>query len=139
MTAYSYTKSAENEYTFLSRGPKGIITKWVTFEALGDEVYNVLLESEIDGVRLGDKERSNNADGFRILATVVEIIKHELESNPHRSLYIKGSDNQREMAYQRRALIGEPGLIVFGQPGEEDPFEPLERAKSYVSLLVIKG
>lgn len=139
MTTYPFTKLNENEYTFLSVGPKGVIAKWVTLEELGDEVYNLLLESEIDGIRLGDKERSNNGDSLRILATVVEIIKQELETKPYRSLYIKGSDNQREMAYQRRAMMGEPGLVIFGQSEEGAQFELLERDKNYVALLIIKA
>lgn len=64
MTAYPFTKFVKYAYTFLRKGLKGVI-KRITFEAWKDAVYNVLLASEINGVRLEDKERSNNGDGFR--------------------------------------------------------------------------
>ncbi len=124
MITYPFVKNTEDNYTFVSVDPKGQIIKCVTFEHLGDDIYNVLLASEMNGVRLGGKERSDNGDAFRVLTTVVQIIKYELALHPYRSIYIQGSDNQREMAYQRRAMVGELGLIVLGQLEEEKQFEP---------------
>lgn len=125
---YAYTKLTDNEYTFTSTGPKGQVKKVVTLEEIselgtGSFVYNVLLESEVDGVRLGDQERTNNGNPLRIIATVVEIIKDNLALHPERTMYIRGSNNQRSNLYQRRALQGLTGYVVLGQ---ESPFHEFE-------------
>lgn len=132
---YPFTQESENEYLFISKGPRGSIRKCVTFQALDKGIYNLLLESELDGVRQGDTERTNNGDVFRIVNTVVEIIKEDLRSHPTRVVYIRGSDDQRGIAYQRRALVGEPLLNVLGQTAEDGAFERLEIDKRCIAPL----
>src|ERR1700712_3093437 len=121
--SYPFEKLSEDEYFFISKGPKGEVKKLVSFSLLYEDLYNVALESEINGIRMDDLERTNNGDIFRVLNTVVKIIKYELMSKPWRSVFLCGSDSQRVNVYQRRALMGEPGLVIVGQLDKEHEYE----------------
>lgn len=137
--SYPFEKLSEDEYFFISKGPKGEVRKVVILTPLLENIYNLLLLSEIDGLRMDDLERTNNGDVFRVLNTVVEIIKYELRLKPWRSIFLCGSDRQRVNVYQRRALIGDPGLLVYGQLDGECEYEVLDRNKDYKALLVFNN
>jgi hypothetical protein len=134
--SYPFERLSEDEYFFISKGPKGEVKKFVSFSLLYENIYNVSLESEINGIRMDDLERTNNGDVFKVLNTVVKIIKHELRLKPRRGVFLCGSDRQRTKIYQRRALIGEPGLFILGQAAERSGCEFLSEHKDYKALLI---
>ncbi len=87
-------------------------------------------------MRMDDLERTNNGDVFKVMNTVVKIIKDYLRIKPHRGIFLSGSDRQRANVYQRRAYMGDPELTILGQAAEGGGCEFLSKHKDYKALLI---
>lgn len=138
---YAFQRESEFIFSFDSQGSKGIIRKFVTLEevpAFGLNIYNVILESEIDGMRMGDQEITNNGDPLKVINTVAAIISFVLQENEDYVIYISGSSSQRSAMYQRRLLRVLEGYRVLGAQDKTGPFEELNEAVTYDAFLVFK-
>jgi len=96
--AYS-TKSNQEKTAFLfeSKGPKGIILKFVLLENLGD-MFNLAFGDVVEG-QLIDSVTSNNQDIVTILNTVAKCVYEFLEMNPGVVIRIDPYDEKRKRLY----------------------------------------
>jgi hypothetical protein len=99
--SYPYKLAHPSRYSFISIGRKRI-EKVVDFVPLG--IYNLTNmgfgDLSPDG-SIDDKANSNNGDIVKVLATVVEILKHFTNQYPQTEIYFEGSTVERTILYER--------------------------------------
>jgi hypothetical protein len=104
MNSPTYTLSQPNPniFTFQSIGKKGIVTKAVVFQYVGNGLYNLaLLDREERSNSWSDKSNSNNGDLAKVMATVARIIIVFLENHPQATIYIEANSKSRNTLYHR--------------------------------------
>lgn len=137
---YTYTQEAWNVYTFMSTGRKEV-KKVVTFDEIayvGPDIYNVLLQDEVDGVLSDDITITNNGDPLKVINTIVAIIQDVLRKNPHWAIHLAGSTDQRNKAYQRRTMkeLHNKEFILVGQKEIDGDFDVITKGENYIAFLV---
>lgn len=91
-----------NFYTFTSIGKNGFVQKAVVFQEVENGIFNLALVDYEPTTQLwSDMTNTNNGDLPKIMATVVHIIKHFLEENPSRIIYMEGNTKSKNMLYNR--------------------------------------
>jgi hypothetical protein len=108
---YPYTRQSSYEYRFVSYGKKKI-EKVATFIpapeinafsfAFGDLKSNGTTDTYVN---------SNNGDMFRVLDTIICIIKQFLEEYPDTALFFTGSTYNRDLLYHRIIRINYSTII----------------------------
>jgi hypothetical protein len=94
--SYPFQREEISEYTFISNGPKGQITKVVQFQPLQREnLYNIGFGDLTASGTVDDKIESNNDDIVKVLATVIHIIQNFLTENAQARVFFMGSTVQR--------------------------------------------
>lgn len=131
---------AGDVYEFDSIGPKGTIHKVVRFQELALGYFNAALgDIKEDGIDF--KINSNNGDYFTILATIADIIRHFSSANPGASIFIAGTDDRRNAAYQRK-LTGalqssEVKFSFLGLKEGAKDWEPFNKSENYAAFLLV--
>jgi hypothetical protein len=102
---YQYFNSNEyTDYEFYSEGPKGRISKMVTFTRIPNTtppVYNLAFgDLNPDTGELDDTVISNNQDRDIVLATVANTIAEFCDHYGNHYIYAKGSTLSRTRLYQ---------------------------------------
>jgi hypothetical protein len=99
---YPYqTNSTFFDYEFESTGPKGTIRKVARFTSIGVNLFNFGFGDLDRGTgEINDTVVSNNLDGDKILATVVQIIIDFTEKYQRASVFILGTTPARTRRYQ---------------------------------------
>lgn len=91
-------------YTFQSEGSRGIITKVVEFECIRSahwHLYNCAFgDFDPFNLQINDRAVSGNGDVFRVMETLVEIVRDFLTQQVHSMVYIFGTDLRRLHLYQ---------------------------------------
>jgi hypothetical protein len=120
--AYPFVKthSADKQkfvYTFQSEGSRGIITKVVEFECIRSahwHLYNCAFgDFDAASLEINDRAVSGNGDVFRVMETLVEIVRDFLSQQHHFMIYIFGTDLRRLHLYQY--LIGKKIKKLAGE------------------------
>jgi len=102
---YQYSNSNDyHDYEFYSEGPKGRISKMVTFSRIPNSdpaIYNLAFGdlSTVTG-ELDDSVSSNNQDREIVLATVANTIVEFCNHHGNHYIYAKGSTASRTRLYQ---------------------------------------
>lgn len=119
----------KKEYTFLSKGTRGIIRKVVELERFEEiNVFNVLLVDEIDGGRMDDTDITGNNDTMKAINTVVRIIEKFFIDFPGNVVFISGNTSVKKLMYQRKIYFMDPNkYVVLGNRREGQSFSPIER------------
>lgn len=100
-----YTLKAEKDLTifeFVSEGPKGRITKLVTFtETNLKDFFNLAFGDKDEKTgNINDKIVSNNNDTEKVLSTVVSAVFAFTDKYPEAWVYATGSTNARTRLYR---------------------------------------
>lgn len=119
----------KKEYTFLSKGPRGIVRKVVEFERFEEtDIFNVLLVDEIGGTRMNDTDATGNNDAIKVISTVVRIIEKFFESFPGNAVFISGNTPTKKLMYQRKVYsMDKNKYVVLANRKDGQPFRPVER------------
>lgn len=119
----------KKEYTFLSKGPRGIIRKVVELERYEKtDIFNVLLVDEIDGKRMHDTDMTGNNDAIKVISTVVRIIEKFFADFPGSAVFISGNTPAKKMMYQRKVyLMNKNRYVVLANRKDGHPFQPIQR------------
>lgn len=102
---YQYSNSNDfHDYEFYSEGPKGRISKMVTFSRIPNSdlaIYNLAF-GDLNTVtgELEDSVSSNNQDREIVLATVANTIVEFCNHHGNHYIYAKGSTASRTRLYQ---------------------------------------
>ena len=80
---------------------------------------------------------TDNGDALKVINTTAAIIQTVLGKPPVAAIYIAGSSEQRNKAYQRRIVRELKGFIVLGQKEGDEPFEPVDDEENYIAFLVL--
>ncbi len=98
---YPYNQIRSRQYTFFSIG-KMKIEKVVDFVSLGENnIINLGFGDLRPDGTVDDKVNSNNGDIVKVMATVVEILKHFTTNNPEAIIFFRGSTEERNQLYAR--------------------------------------
>ncbi|OJV15546.1 MAG: hypothetical protein BGO21_31685 [Dyadobacter sp. 50-39] len=133
---------ARKAYLFVSQGRHGCVDKVVTFQLIGNDIYNLAFgDWKRDDIEFDDLVVTDNGDMEMVLSTVIEITKMFLAANPDVYVYFTGSTAARTRLYQ--IIIGNISEIVVGQYdvwGElEGHWVPFEKNVNYEAFLVSKS
>ena len=83
-------------YEFLSVGPRGTIRKFVFYEKIGDDIYNLSFGDWVgDEAGASDTTRSNNNDREKVLLTVASTIPDFIKHYPDAVIIARGSTASR--------------------------------------------
>jgi hypothetical protein len=141
---YSYVHPHSRRYVFISIGKKRI-EKVVDFIPLkGRNYMNLGFGDLLSDGSLDDKANSNNGDLIKVMATVVDIVKHFTAQHPKIIIFFAGSTLERTRLYTRilksyyPVFSGE--FAIFGIIGNENegktiPFDPLSDIE-YLAFLI---
>ena len=98
---YLYDLIGPKRYLFISVG-KTSIEKVVDFIPLGiGDIMNIRFGDLLPDDSIDDKVISNNGDIIKVLATIVDILKHFTTLNPQAELYFHGTTEDRNNLYRR--------------------------------------
>jgi hypothetical protein len=98
---YQYKHLNPKRYIFISEG-KRRITKVVEFIPLGiGKIMNLGFGDLLPDDSIDDKANSNNGDLVKVLATVIDILRHFTMQNPDAEIYFEGSTEERTVLYAR--------------------------------------
>jgi hypothetical protein len=105
-------KRGHKVFDFVSKGPKGDITKRVGFMPIHIKNYHNLVLSDVDTVtgHTSDKIISNNGDTKKILATVAVAVYRFLHRHPDSWIIARGNDEARNRLY-RMAISNNLNII----------------------------
>lgn len=124
------------EVFFFTSDGKRKITKVVEFEEIYDGIWNMALGDIVDG-NLNYKHLSNNGDAFKVIATVLHIIKLFMAKFPKRVIFIIGSDARRTNLYnwlfkkQYEAIQEEFELNGMKRGGKWETYSPNKQFKAF--------
>jgi len=100
-TAYPYKLIRPRRYIFISTG-KRRIEKIVDFVPLGiNNLINMGFGDLLRDGAVDDKANSNNGDIVKVMATVVEILKHFTNQHSGVEIYFEASTRERTKLYDR--------------------------------------
>lgn len=98
---YPYKRLQSRRYIFISIGKKRI-AKVVDFVPLGiGNIVNLGFGDLLPDGSMDDKVNSNNGDILKVLATVVDILRHFTMQHPLTEVYFQGSTKERTKLYSR--------------------------------------
>jgi hypothetical protein len=98
---YTYKHIQPRRYVFISVG-KTTIEKVVDFVPLGmGNIVNIGFGDLLSDGCIDDKVNSNNGDIIKVLATVVDILRHFTTKYPQAEIYFQGSTENRTKLYSR--------------------------------------
>lgn len=98
---YPYKRLESKRYIFISDGKKRI-AKVVDFVPLGmGNIFNLGFGDLLPDGSMDDKINSNNGDIIKVLATIVDILKHFTTQYPQAEIYFQGSSKERSKLYTR--------------------------------------
>ena len=135
---YLFTEIQPLVYTFVSKGPKGVIKKFVVYQPTDspDEYSIALLDETAAG--FSDSTVSDNKDMDRVLATVIETMTLFLDQNPYASLVFTGSSEARTRLY--RAVVSRyvdrvsEKFDIYGVVN--DDYEKFVVSRPYTSFII---
>ena len=141
---YSYKHPSARRYVFISIGKKRI-EKVVDFTPLkAKNTMNLSFGDLMADGSINYKANSNNGDILRVLATVVDILRHFTSRYPEVVIFFTGSTTERTRLYARilktyYALFSKD-FIVYGIMGTENdnkiiPFDP-QSGMEYFAFLI---
>lgn len=126
-------------FEFISEGSKGRIVKQVTFEFIGDSIYNLAF-GDVDTAtqKIDDLVVSDNGDSEKVLATVVGAVYSFLAVHPDSWIYATGSTDSRTRLYQmnisRFFNVWKSTLDISGLV--DGTWQPFERNQSFTAFLI---
>lgn len=98
---YQYKQLESSQYFFVSIG-KQKIAKVVDFVPLRlGNMVNLGFGDLLPDNTIDDKVNSNNGDIVKVLATVVDILRHFTTLHPQVEIYFRGSTTERTKLYSR--------------------------------------
>ena len=98
---YTYKQIRSRRYVFISDGNRRI-EKVVDFIPLGvGNIMNLGFGDLLPDGTIDDKANSNNGDIVKVLATVVDILRHFTAKYPKAVIYFRGSTEERTKLYGR--------------------------------------
>src|ERR1700748_1610973 len=96
---YPYEQIHSTRYVFTSDGVRKI-RKVVGFTPLGiGNIINMGFGDQLPDGTIDDQADSNNGDITKVLATVIDIIKHFTTRHPKAVIYFRGSTPDRTKLY----------------------------------------
>jgi len=101
----TYKISANNDnliFVFNSLGNKGTITKFVVYEKIEEDIFNLAFgdfNPELGTIQ--DTINSKNGDGRKVLATVISTLDPFFKKHPKAEVFIIGSTLLRTKIYHR--------------------------------------
>lgn len=99
--SYPYKRLRPRRYIFISVG-KRRIEKVVDFIPLGmGNIINLGFGDLLPDGSIDDKVNSNNGDIVKVLATVVDILRHFTNQYPKTEIFFRGSTGERTKLYSR--------------------------------------
>lgn len=99
--AYPFQLIRPRRYIFVSTG-KRRIEKIVDFVPLGvNNFINMGFGDLLPDGSIDDKANSNNGDIVKIMATVIDILRHFTNQYPNAQIYFEGSTKERTKLYDR--------------------------------------
>jgi len=105
---YPYKRLRPKRYIFISTGKKSI-EKVVDFVPLGPgNIMNLAFGDLLPDGTIDDQVNSNNGDIIKVLATVIDILRHFTIQYPKAEIYFEGSTEERTKLY---------GRIIRTKPG----------------------
>jgi hypothetical protein len=126
-------------YEFFSEGPAGRIRKVISYDPIGENLYNLAFgDWNQQQKRADDSTRSNNGDRDKILYTVGYTTLGFLNLFPESHIFIQGSTPARTRLYQMRIaenieIISE-AFHVIGFI--EEVWEAFRPRRNYESFLI---
>jgi hypothetical protein len=127
---YPHKRPAARRYVFISLGKK-TIEKVVDFVPLkAKNIMNLGFGDLMAEGSINYKANSNNGDILKVLATVVDILRHFTSCNPEIAIFFTGSTIERTRLYARilktyYALFSKD-FIVYGITGTDDDNNVIE-------------
>ena len=98
---YLYDLIEPGRYLFISTG-KMRIEKVVDFIPLGiGDFMNIRFGDLLPDDSIDDKVISNNGDIIKVLATIVDILRHFTTQHPQTEIYFHGTTEDRNRLYRR--------------------------------------
>ena len=141
---YSYEHPHSRRYLFVSLGKKRI-EKVVDFVPLKEKnLMNFGFGDLLPDGSIDDKANSNNGDILKVMATVVDILKHFTSNHPQIVIYFAGSTDERTALYARILktyyTVFTREFSIFGIIGTEKkskaiPFDPQANLE-YLAFLI---
>lgn len=115
---YQFDKTNDGmQYAFVSKGPKGVVVKFVMYTWIHDNVYNLGFGDFEEG-QVDDAVVSNNEDLVKIMNTIASTLYAFTEQYPGSRVYIEPVDSKRSNLYhhifRRRFEEIQPLFMVKG-------------------------
>src|SRR5258708_3102343 len=141
---YPYKRLRSTRYLFISLGKKRI-EKAVDFIPLGfGNIVNLGFGDLLPDGCIDDRANSNNGDIARVLATVVDILRHFTAHYPKAEIYFRGSTDERTRLYHRivkayyahfskEFAIG--GVLYIEGENHVYPYDPSGKMEYYAFLI----
>jgi hypothetical protein len=141
---YTYEHPQARRYTFTSIGRRRIekVVDFVPFR--GKNVMNFGFGDLLPDGSIDVKANSNNGDLLKVMATVVDILKHFTAKYPNTVVYFIGSTDERTRLYGRILRTYYQSFSIefalYGIIGEEGayeavPFDPMA-SREYLAFLI---
>ena len=86
------------QYAFASKGPQGVIVKFVLYTLIHGNVYNLGF-GHFEGGQVDDAVVSNNDDLVKIMNTIASTLYAFTEQYPGSKVYIEPIDRKRSNLY----------------------------------------
>jgi hypothetical protein len=98
---YPYQQIRSRRYVFISSGNRKIkkVVEFIPF-GLGN-IMNLGFGDLSPDERIDDQANSNNGDIIRVMATVIDIVKHFTSKYPRTIIYFRGRTEKRTRLYGR--------------------------------------
>jgi len=135
------TKSDHLTYEFVSKGPKGHITKLVVYQHMFDNFYNLAFgDQSSKNELLDDLIVSNNGDTDKILSTVASTLFDFFDHHDGTIVFAQGSTHSRNRLYRRYLsyfldIISENFILLVELEGDIERFQ---KGKDYSSFYIHK-
>jgi hypothetical protein len=141
---YPYKQIRSKQYIFISAGNRRVekIVEFIPF-GLGN-IMNLGFGDLLSNGFIDDKANSNNGDIARVIATVIEIVKHFTTKHPGVIIYFCGNTDQRTKLYGRilksyyqQFSVEFTILAIIGTETDNKtiPFDPGE-SHEYLAFLI---
>jgi hypothetical protein len=89
------------QYEFYSHGPKGVIKKFILFNKISDNYYNLSFGDQLSGTdSFSDEINSNNGDAEKVLFTVAESVMEFTDDHYEATIHAEGSTAARTRLYR---------------------------------------
>jgi hypothetical protein len=128
-------------YGFYSEGPMGRIRKFVFYQKIGTNLFNLGFgDWDEERRQANDSNRSNNGDRDKVLATVASTALNFTDQFPDARLFAEGSTPARTRLYQmgisHNLLEINKKFEVKGFIGEQ--WEIFQHGRNYAAFLITR-